>query len=37
MNTEDEIYQALQDFQLHQNGFERAKHWESVIGKSMVH
>lgn len=37
MNSEDEIYQALMDYQTHQNGFERAANWESEIGKSMVH
>jgi len=36
-STEDEVYQALTDYQLHQNGFERAKDWSSEIGKSMVH
>ena len=37
MNTQDEIYQAMLDYQSHSNGFERAKGWESVIGKSLVH
>jgi Pirin C-terminal cupin domain len=37
LNTQDEVYQALQDFQTHSNGFERAKGWRSDIGKSMVH
>jgi len=37
LNTQDEVYQALQDFQTHSNGFERARGWRSEIGKSMVH
>ncbi|KAL9623159.1 MAG: hypothetical protein Q9160_002474 [Pyrenula sp. 1 TL-2023] len=37
MNTEDEVYQAMMDFQTGQNGFERSKGWRSEIGKSMVH
>ncbi|KAH9217103.1 RmlC-like cupin domain-containing protein [Leptodontidium sp. 2 PMI_412] len=36
LNTQEEVYQALMDFQTHSNGFERAKGWESEIGKSMV-
>ena len=35
--SHDGIYQAMLDYQSHQNGFERAKGWESSIGKSMVH
>jgi quercetin 2,3-dioxygenase len=30
-----EVYQAMMDFQTHANGFERAKGWQSEIGKSM--
>jgi redox-sensitive bicupin YhaK (pirin superfamily) len=37
MNSQDEIYQALQDYQTHSNGFERAAGWESEIGKTMLH
>jgi redox-sensitive bicupin YhaK (pirin superfamily) len=37
LNSQDEVYQAMLDYQSHQNGFERAKGWESEIGKSMVH
>ncbi|KAF1989729.1 pirin-like protein [Aulographum hederae CBS 113979] len=37
MTSQEEIYQALRDYQGYQNGFERAEHWESEIGKSMVH
>ena len=35
--SQDAVYQALMDFQSHSNGFERAKGWQSEIGKSMVH
>jgi redox-sensitive bicupin YhaK (pirin superfamily) len=31
--SEEEIYQAFQDYQTHSNGFERAEGWESEIGK----
>ena len=37
LNSEEEVYQALMDYQTFQNGFERAKNWESEIGKTMVH
>ncbi|MCJ1479240.1 hypothetical protein MMC13_007925 [Lambiella insularis] len=37
LNTQEEVYQAMMDYQTHSNGFERAKNWESKIGKSMVH
>jgi quercetin 2,3-dioxygenase len=37
MNSQDEIYQALRDYQTHSNGFERAAGWESEIGKTMMH
>ncbi|KAL2759532.1 hypothetical protein ACRALDRAFT_1060418 [Sodiomyces alcalophilus JCM 7366] len=36
LTSKDEIYQALQDYQTHSNGFERAAGWRSEIGKSMV-
>lgn len=35
VNSKEEIYKAIFDFQTHSNGFERAKGWESEIGKSM--
>jgi quercetin 2,3-dioxygenase len=35
VNSRQEVMQALTDFQTHSNGFERAKDWESEIGKSM--
>jgi hypothetical protein len=37
LNTQEEVYQALMDYQTHSNGFERAEGWESKIGKSMRH
>ncbi|KAL9101141.1 MAG: hypothetical protein Q9163_003566 [Psora crenata] len=37
LNSQEEVYQAMMDYQTHSNGFERAKGWESEIGKSMVH
>jgi len=32
MNTREEIMQAMHDYQLGKNGFERARNWESKIG-----
>ena len=37
LNSQQEVYQAVMDFQTHSNGFERAEGWKSEIGKSMVH
>ncbi|KAI9848621.1 MAG: hypothetical protein M1838_000460 [Thelocarpon superellum] len=37
LNSQDQVYQAMLDYQSHSNGFERAKGWRSEIGKSMVH
>lgn len=36
LTSQEEVYQAMLDYQSHSNGFERAKGWESKIGKSMV-
>ncbi|KAM7193377.1 RmlC-like cupin domain containing protein [Naviculisporaceae sp. PSN 640] len=36
LNSQEEVYQAFEDFQGFKNGFERAKGWESEIGKRMV-
>ncbi|PQE12252.1 Pirin protein [Rutstroemia sp. NJR-2017a BVV2] len=36
LNSEEEVYQAMMDFQTKTNGFERAKGWRSEIGKTMV-
>ena len=35
MNTKEEVYQAVLDFQSAKNGFERSLGWQSEIGKSM--
>lgn len=35
--TQEGIYQAMMDFQTNSNGFERAKGWQSEIGKSMAY
>jgi redox-sensitive bicupin YhaK (pirin superfamily) len=35
--SKEGIYQAMMDYQTHSNGFERAKGWQSEIGKSMIH
>ena len=37
LNSQDEVYQAMLDYQGHANGFERAKGWQSEIGKMMRH
>lgn len=36
LNTKEEVYKALLDYQSFTNGFERAKDWQSEIGQSMV-
>ncbi len=36
LSSKEDVYQALMDYQTHSNGFERAKGWQSEIGKSMV-
>lgn len=36
LNSKEEVAKALYDYQSHANGFERAKNWESEIGKSMM-
>ncbi|KAI9761945.1 MAG: hypothetical protein M4579_000728 [Chaenotheca gracillima] len=36
LNTQEEVHQAMLDYQSHTNGFERAKGWRSEIGKSMA-
>lgn len=35
LSSEDEVYQAMTDFQGFANGFERAKGWQSQIGKGI--
>lgn len=37
LNSQEEVYQALMDYQTQSNGFERAAGWQSEIGKAMMH
>lgn len=37
VSSQQEVMEALFDYQTHSNGFERAEGWASEIGKSMVH
>ncbi|PNS18587.1 Pirin [Sphaceloma murrayae] len=37
LSKKEDVYKAMFDFQTFSNGFERAKDWESEIGKTMVH
>lgn len=37
LNSAEEVYQALSDYQTYSNGFERAANWQSEIGKRMIH
>ncbi len=37
VNSQEEVYQAMLDYQSHANGFERAKGWAREIGKTLVH
>jgi redox-sensitive bicupin YhaK (pirin superfamily) len=36
LNSQEEVYQAFEDYQGFKNGFERAEGWESEIGKTMI-
>lgn len=36
LSSQEDVYQAMVDFQSHSNGFERAAGWRSEIGKSMA-
>jgi len=36
VSSQEEVRQAFFDYQTHSNGFERARGWESEIGKSMA-
>lgn len=36
LSSEEGVYQALSDYQTKSNGFERAAHWQSEIGKRMM-
>ncbi|KAJ5372098.1 hypothetical protein N7517_004104 [Penicillium concentricum] len=35
LNTQEEVYQAMLDYQTASNGFERTRGWQSEIGKRM--
>lgn len=37
LNSKEGVHQAMLDYQSYSNGFERAKGWQSEIGKTMVH
>ncbi|KAJ6441900.1 pirin [Purpureocillium lavendulum] len=37
LNSKEGVYKALMDYQSYANGFERAKDWQSEIGKTMKH
>ncbi|KAF4976695.1 hypothetical protein FZEAL_6675 [Fusarium zealandicum] len=37
LTSKEDVAKALFDYQTHSNGFERAKGWQSEIGKSMIH
>ncbi|KAK3344829.1 RmlC-like cupin domain-containing protein [Neurospora tetraspora] len=37
LNSQEEVYQAFEDYRTHSNGFEKALGWQSEIGKSMRH
>lgn len=36
VNSMEEVQKAMFDYQTHSNGFERARDWQSEIGKSMM-
>ncbi|OGE54514.1 hypothetical protein PENARI_c006G09578 [Penicillium arizonense] len=36
LNTQEEVYQAMLDYQTASNGFERTRGWQSEIGKRMA-
>lgn len=36
LSSTEDVYQAISDFQSHSNGFERARGWQSEIGKRML-
>ncbi|KAL4784231.1 RmlC-like cupin domain-containing protein [Aspergillus varians] len=37
LTSQEEVYQAMLDYQTGANGFERVRGWESEIGKRMAH
>ncbi|KAJ5475081.1 pirin-like protein [Penicillium diatomitis] len=36
LNSQEEVYQALMDYQTGSNGFEKSRNWQSEIGKRMA-
>jgi len=36
VTSSEEVYQAMRDYQSNMNGFERARGWQSEIGKTML-
>lgn len=36
LNSQEEVYQAMLDYQTASNGFERSRNWQSEIGKRMA-
>ena len=36
VTSNEEVYQAMRDYQSNMNGFERARGWQSEIGKTML-
>ena len=36
LNSQEEVYQAMVDFQSASNGFEKSRNWQSEIGKRMA-
>lgn len=36
LNSQEQVYQAMLDYQSHSNGFERGKGWQSEIGKPLL-
>lgn len=36
LSSQEQVYQAMLDYQSHSNGFERAKGWQSEIGKPLL-
>jgi hypothetical protein len=36
VSSEEEVYQAMLDYQSNSNGFERARNWQSQIGRAML-
>lgn len=36
LSSQEEVYQAMRDFRGYENGFERARGWQSEIGKALM-